>query len=52
MMVVMVAVHLGEHIDLLVLLVQQVLQLPNLRLQGPDAFLERLGVTTGKGSAA
>lgn len=44
--------HLGQHVDLLILLVQQILQLPNLRLQGADALLERLGVASWKGTTA
>jgi len=47
-----VIVHPREHVDLLVLLVQQVLQLPHLALEDADALLERLGVAAREGAPA
>jgi hypothetical protein len=44
--------HLGQHVDLLVLLVQQVLEFADLALELPHALLERLGVSTWEGAAA
>lgn len=45
-------VHFDEDIDLFFLLVEQVLELAHLALEGPDPFLEGLGVSTGKGASA
>ena len=41
-----------KHIDLLVLLIEQLLQLADLCLQESYALLERLGVTSGKCATA
>jgi hypothetical protein len=49
---VVVAVHLGQHVYLLVLLIQQVLEFPHFQLELSNALLERLGVTPGEGAAA
>jgi len=40
----------GEYVDFLVLLIEQLLQLPHLRLQLSYPFLQRLGVSTWKRS--
>lgn len=42
----------GQHIDLLILLIQQVLQVPHFGLERPHSFLQRLGVSSGECSAA
>lgn len=39
-----VAMHLGKHVDFLVFLVQQVLEFPDFTLQGPYPLLEGLCV--------
>lgn len=41
-----------EHVNLLILLVQQILQVFDLCLQGSHSFLQRLGITTGESTAA
>lgn len=41
-----------KHIDLLILLVQQVLQISDFRLQGSHSFLQRFGIATREGPAA
>lgn len=41
-----------EHVNLLILLIQQILQVFDLCLQGPHSFLQRLGITTGESTAA
>jgi len=41
-----------EHVDLFVLFVEQVLQLPNLGLEAAHTLFERLGVAARKGSPA
>jgi len=38
--------HLRQHIDLLILFVQQVLQFPHFRLERAYSLLQRLGVST------
>lgn len=35
----------GQHVDLLILLIQQVLQIFDFGLQGSHSFLQRLGIT-------
>jgi hypothetical protein len=45
-------VYAREHVDLFVLLVQQVLQFPDFGLQAPHAVFQRLGVAAWKGPAA
>ncbi len=45
-------VHGGEHVNLFVLFVEQVLELADLALELADALLERLGVAARKGAAA
>ncbi len=49
---VAVGVHLGEHVDLLVLLVQQILEFPDLGFQGANTFLQRLGVSAWERASA
>lgn len=41
--------HLGEHLDLLVLLVQKILQLANFTLENSHTLLQGLGVAPRKG---
>lgn len=48
----MAVVHSGEHVNFLVLFVEQVLEFADLALELADAFLERLGVAARKGAAA
>lgn len=40
-----------EHINLLILFIQQVLEIPNFRLQGAHSFLQRLGISTRESTA-
>ena len=40
-----------EHIYLFILFVQQILEISNFGLQGAHSFLQRLGVSTGEGTA-
>ena len=42
----------GQHVDFLVLLVQQVLEFANLGFQSAHPFLQRLCVTSRKGTTA
>jgi hypothetical protein len=42
----------GQHVDLLVLFVQQILQILDFCFQGSHTLLERLGVTTRESPAA
>ena len=49
---VAVGVHLGEHVDLLVLLVQQILEFPDLAFQGANPLFQRLGVSAGERASA
>lgn len=44
--------HLGEHIDLLILLVEQVLELAHLQLELAHALFQGLGVATRECAAA
>lgn len=44
----MIPVHLGEHVDLFVLLIQQIFQVANLSLQDPDPLLQTFGVSSGE----
>ena len=44
--------HLGEHINLLILLVQQVLQLPHFSLQRAHSLLQGFRISTRKCSSA
>lgn len=41
-----------EHVDLLIFLVQQVLQVSDFGLQSSHTLLQRLGIATREGSAA
>jgi hypothetical protein len=45
-------VHAREHVNLLVLLVEQLLELAHLGLQKPHALLQRLGVASREGAPA
>jgi len=45
-------VYPREHVDLLILLIQQFLQIFDLRLQRSYSFLQRLGITTRESTAA
>jgi hypothetical protein len=47
----MMAMHLGQHFDFLVLLVQQVLELSDLALERPHSLLKRFRIASGKGTA-
>jgi hypothetical protein len=40
-----------QNVDLLILFVQQILQIPYFCLQSPHSFLQRLGVPTRKSAA-
>lgn len=44
--------HLGQHIDLLILLIQQIFQFPDLQLQLAHALLQGLGISPRKGAPA
>ncbi len=44
--------HPGEHVDFLVFLVEQLLQLAHLRLQRAHSLFQGLGVSSGKGATA
>jgi len=45
-------VHLGQHIDLFILFVQQVFEIADFGFQHANAFLERFGVSAGKSPPA
>lgn len=45
-------VYAREHVNLLILLVQQVLQISDFSFQSSHAFLQRFGIATRKGPAA
>lgn len=44
--------HLGEYVDLFILLIQQILQLSNLSFQSSYLLFQRLCVTSREGSPA
>jgi hypothetical protein len=43
--------HLGQHVDLLVLLIQQILQFPHFGLQRTYSLLQRFGISTRERSS-
>jgi hypothetical protein len=47
-----VGVDAGKHVNLLILLVEQFLQLAYFSLQEPYSLLQRFGVPSGKGTTA
>jgi hypothetical protein len=44
-------VYSGEHIDLFILLVQEILQFPDFCFQSPNTIFQRLGIASGEGSS-
>ncbi len=46
-----VRVHLGQHVQLLILLIQQILQFANFSFEGTHSFFKRLGISARERSS-